>query len=364
MATPELRALFFLLACLSTTLHAQVSLQADGRGHYNIHSYNGFQTTEERGHKIQIALSGQHRTVSGWSLKARFNSPLISSTPNLSGSPFPPEKVKIRFTQEEINGSPPVPWPTLAAAGATLAPLSMTTPGAETPLISGSPVALQTGSSYYVSVVYYFAIDIEGGAYLGGMLSDNGGNAWNSSPALYQTTIMFSLYDSNQSEVASYTVPCNIQVHRPLADAPEAAPAYGLEITGAARGATLDLHNVSSYLHGVSARYPNALKIKSETPCDVTVRSLSDDLSSESGDKLPVSVIQLQLLTDNASPFQGSLYAVSLSAEPQTILRSGNGQSENHYLTIQYSTAGNDSRLLHAPTGSYSSTLIYQLIPR
>ncbi len=364
MKKNELIFISLLLAFTAGSLPGQVSMQADGRGYYTVTSYNGLSSNEDRAHKLQIALSGQNVNLSGWSVKARINTPAAPNIPNVSGAPFPTEKIKFRFTQEEINGNPPAPLPTLPAIGATMAAIPMNSPGVETPLIANSRVPLQTGSSYYVGILYYFAIDIEGGSYLSGMLSDNSGNPWNANPVLYQTTITFTLYDAGGVEVASHTLQCNIQVNRPLTDTPDTTPSYGIEVAGEARASVLELNSAGSYVNGAGATHRDGLKINSETGFEVTVRSVYAELTNPEGYALPVSVIRLQLLPGSNSAHTETYPAASLSTEPQLVLSSGSGGQATRLYTIHYSTQGNDSRLLNARKGSYSSTLIYQLTPR
>jgi hypothetical protein len=349
---------------LTTATSAQVSLQADGRVHYNIQSYLGFKTTETQGHKIQINLSGQNIQIPGWSIRMKLNSPFLSNVANVSGQPFPPEKIKFRFTEEQFNGHIVPPAPSLASIGVPLSSIPFNGPGVETPLITRSSVPLQTGAGHYLSLIYYFAIDVEGGSYLSGMLSDNGGNPWNSLPALYHSSVTFLLYNASNQEVANFTLPIHLQVHRPLGDDPANGPSYGIEVTGAARSGTLHIQNPSNYVHGASVTYPDGLKVSSQTAFEVQVKSLSPDLGSQVGYTLPISVVGVSVSPGSVQTISTVATPVNLSTTYQTILHSGNSSTQGNFFNIRYYTGGNDQRLINAPSGLYTATLIYQINPK
>lgn len=353
------------LTCL-LPIQAQTTLHVSGRNHYNIHSYNGFQTQETQGHKIQLALHGPGRTIPKWTITARINSPLISNVPNVSGLPFPTEKIKFRFTQEDISGNPPSPWPTLSNIGANLSPIPLQQPGVEVPVILNSQTPIQTGQSHYVQLVYYFAIDIEGGRYLEGMLSENGGQPWNTNPALYQSTVTFTFYDENRNPISSQDYNLAIQVHRPLRDAPVDEAEFSLSILGEARNGTLTLSNLQDYTEGKSVLYQDALKVNSSTAYEVSIKTLQDNFISTTNNLLPVNIVKVQLSRGSNGSGATSLPAINLASYPQAVISNHVPPTKGvpQLFNIQYSIPGNDQRMFQAKTGNYSGTVLYQLYPR
>lgn len=354
----------FIGLYLPVEANAQIQMHVSGRNHYNVTSYNGFQTTKDQGHKIQFGLQGQGVSVQNWTITARINAPLMPDVPNVSGLPFPAEKIKFRFTQEEITGNPPLPLPTFSNIAASLSPIPLQQPGTEAPLIRNAPTPLQTGDSYYVNVIYYFGIDIEGGKYLDGMLSDNGGQPWNTNPALYRTSVTFTLYDANRNVVANHDYAMAIQVHRPLGDAPEAA--FSLSILGEARNGALVFNSMQDYLDGKSITYQDGLKVNASTAYEVSVKSLQENFLGQEVSTLPVNMVQVQLSPGSSGSGYTSLPIINLSVSPQTVISSNKPTNEDapQLFHIKYNVQGNNSRLYQAQMGSYSTTILYQLYPR
>src|SRR5690606_25792164 len=161
-------------------------------------------------------------------------------------------------------------------------------------------------------------LEIEGGRYLEEMLSNVGGVPWNMTPALYNTTIRFSLYNGQQ-ELISYTdYPLAIQVHRPLTDQPsDEGEGFSIEITGQARDGKLAFNVPEDYLEANSVTYSNGIKINAQSGYQLKVKSTQAAFLSGQGHDLPLDVLRVQLRSTADSPADAVLSSIRLSNLPQ-----------------------------------------------
>lgn len=333
-----------------------------GPGHYDVKSYDGL--IPDQMHRIHIELQGQGINYQNWSIRAMIVQPLHSQPANVSGLTFPTEKLKFRFIDEQISGNPPQPRPTLENLQVPLTGRPLLPAGAETPLITHAAVPLRTGSSHYVSIDYRFKIDIEGGRYLGDMLSDIGGVEWNMNPAIYRSSIRFFIYNEHQQAIAQFDYPLAIQVHRPLGNPPpDAGSGFNLQLMGGAREGNLTFNALSNYLQGTSVLYHNGVKITAATGYQIQVKSTQNSFLNQQGQGLPLEVLKVQVHPTSGSPVDAIPQPVRLSTVPQTIVTSMTGGNHTHYYDLQYATDAGDPRLPGTRPGRYTAVLLYEITP-
>lgn len=347
--------LLWITAVCSVQAKAQVTFNVHGGGYFNILDYAGYVSGTDS-HRFQFGLNGTNINVPNWSIKARINGQIqpTGGAQNVGGIPFPADKISFRFTRDDGNS------PTLSQINAPMTPIPFVS-GSEVPLIPSAqaPLLLQSPYNSYKQINYYFEIVIAGGGYL-----DQLKNRQANSIIVYNIPITFTLYNSSGQPIGSRSVEYSIQLNQSLTGNPGTTPQYSLEILGEARDGVLDFNSLSSYMNGVMVTYPDAVKVNSTTGFELSAKSQYNQFGNQTGDVLPINILNLQLEAGTDSPAGAQYPTIQLSTTPQMVMRSDIGKSSTMFMNIKYSVAGNDDRLLQAKSGNYSTVLIYQLTPR
>lgn len=333
-----------------------------GAHHYNVRSYQGLKLEQVGTHTIHIQLPSPGINIEKWSITAKIETPMISRPANVSGLTFPENRIKLRFLNENFDSNTPRPQPTLRNLGVPLVGIPMQVAGSETYIIDRAVVPLRTGNIHYLNLRYHFGFDIEGGLYLDQLLSDNGGNPWNTNPAQYLSPVTFTLLDEFGTAIAKTTFNMNIQIHRPLGEPPQ--PEYSLQLIGDARDGQLNFLDLRSYVEGAQATYSNGVRVQSKTGFQVQVKALQSELVNAQGRGLPVDLLRISLSPGLDAVIPASFPEIRLSTEAQTILQAPNGSSKAQFYDLRYSTGRDDPRVLNVSAGTYSTLLVYQLIPQ
>jgi len=207
----------------------------------------------------------------------------------------------------------------------------------------------------------YFAINVAGGAYLD-QLKNNAAYQ----VIVYALPITFTLYGQEGNILGYQDVTYYIQINQTLSGASPAEPAYGIEVLGDARDGKLEFGSVGNYAAGVTAVYPDGLKVHSTTGYSITAKAVGSEMVALSGGRaaLPVSVVNLRLEPGSAPAVLGSYLEIALSDTYQVLFNASTGKDMAQFFTIVYRTAGNDARILNARSGTYTTTLQYQLLPQ
>lgn len=357
MKTSKVRILVMLAVCLAPALVVgQLRFNVYSGGYFNITDYAGF-TTSEGTHQFHIQYNGTYIQEEQWAVKARINGPIKPmSGENVSGMPFPADKISFRFTHDDGNN------PTLAAIGASTAFIPFSATG-ETVLIPQSNAPISHASQYAGNMQFhlYFAINIAGGAYLNQFK-----NKAQYQMIVYAVPITFTLYRKDGSILGYQDVLYRIQVNQTLSGTSSAEPEYGIEVLGEARDGKLEFGTIANYVEGVKAVYPDGLKINANTGYSITVRAVANDMMSTSGNQatIPVSVVNVQLQPGSTPATGGAYPEVSLSNGYQPLFNTLVGRDVPQYFTLIYRTQGNDERLMNARSGTYTTTILYQLVPQ
>lgn len=345
-----------LLGCWPSTIQAQLRFNVYSGGYLNVADYGGY-TTPDGGHQFHIQYQGQQINEPNWAVRARINGQIRPvSGQNVSGLPFPADQLGFRFTHD--NGDSP----TLAEIGASTALIPFNATG-ETLLIPKSNAPISYQSTYGGSMQFnlYFSIHVAGGAYL-----DQFKNSAPYQIIVYAVPLTFTMYGQEGGVLGYQDVVYYIQVNQTLSGTPSAEPAYGIEVQGEARTGKLEFGNIGNYTEGVTVIYNEGLKVNSNTGYSIAVKAIGPEMASLSGGQrtLPVSVVNLQLQPGSNPALSGSYAEVTLSDTYQLLFSAATGSDAAQFFTIVYRTAGNDERLLNARSDTYTTTLLYQLLPQ
>lgn len=347
---------FWLMGCWPGILQAQLRFNVYSGGYFNVTDYAGY-TTPDGAHQFHVTYQGQQINEPHWVVKARINGQIRPvSGQNVSGLPFPTEKLSFRFTHD--NGSSP----TLAEIGASTVSIPFNAAG-ETVLIPQSKAPISYQSQYPGSMQFnlFFAINVAGGVYL-----DQFKNRAAYQIIVYAVPITFTLYAQGGNVLGYQDVVYYIQVNQTLSGMPPSEPTYSIEVLGDARESKLEFGSVTNYMDGVTALYSDGLKVNASTGYSIMAKAMSPVLVSLDGAQatLPISVVNLRLQPGSNPALGGSYAEIALSDSYQVLFQAAAGQDVPQFFTISYRTAANDERLLNARSGTYTTTLLYQLLPQ
>lgn len=335
---------------------AQLRFNVYSGGYFNVTDYAGY-TAPEGGHRFHIQYQGQQINEPHWGIRARINGQIRPvSGQNVSGLPFPAEKLSFRFTHDGGDS------PTLAEIGASTAAVPFNALG-ETILIAESNAPISYHSPYGGSMQFhlYFTMHVAGGAYL-----DQMKNSAAYQMIVYMVPITFTLYGQGGDVLGYQDVVYYIQVNQTLSGTPNVEPAYSIEVLGDAREGTLEFGSAGNYVGGVTVAYPDGLKVNANTGYAVTAKTIGPEMASVGGGQatLPVSVVSLRLEPGSNPPQPGHYTEIPLSDSYQVLFTANAGRDVPQFFTVVYRTAGNDERLLKARSGTYTTVVLYQLLPR
>lgn len=334
--------LFFFL--LNITAYGQVRFSWDGGGDYlAVNSYSGAVTTRDAA-TLKIDGNG-NVNFNNWKISVR-----VVNYPVMNGNDvFPADKISFSpiRTWGELE---PGPVPTISQIGMPLS-TSLQNGNGEVFLVPNSNAALINENDKPQDYFYFeiaFNLVVAPGGYLNAL------QAWRQ----YRFTFEYTLYDNNNTVIGKLQQDFLIQVE-PLSGTPPSEDQYSIQISTGATNGVLEFKTIADYINGKSITYPNGLTVSSNTNYQVTVRSISSQFSSATGNTLPLEVVHLQL--SNSSH---TTNPVTLSTGQQTLLQgsSTNGRAVGY--DIKYYTDTNDSRLFNAQSDNYSTSLIYEISPR
>lgn len=355
----------FLLFTENVMAQNVIRLSAYGNNYYYINSYSGFPLSENRNHTLQLDFLQAASVTPNWTLKVKVNTPMRSNTPNIAKTDFPLEKIRVKLMSDYIGYGAPTPLPTLDNIHANRNEIPLLNVGSELTLINRASIPLSNRQDGGLQIKYYIGIEVMGGAYLGGMLSDIGNQTSNINPARYELNLTFLLYNENNQLIASAPYIISMQLHRPFSGNPnEYEPEYGLSVLGEAINGNIEFNSINSYRTGARVDFINALKVNSKTGFDVKIKSLSPHLSNDSGNTLPVDIIKIQLENGAQNPQNYIFPEIQLNTSPQTVISSQSGSNQAQYFNIKYHVPAEDRRIINVKSGIYSSILQFQLIPK
>lgn len=226
--------------------------------------------------------------------------------------------------------------------------------GQEVFLVPQSQAALYnaaTGNQYY-NFFMPFDLKVEGGAYLSAF------SPWSE----FQVPLEFKFYDNQNNIKGIIQTVYRLQIATLSGTPPDPTPQFSIVIDGNAVNGLLELKTKMDYIQGASVTYTNGLTVSANTDYRIKVKSLSGSFTSNTGNSLPLSTIQLLLAPSSGNP--GAVFPIWLSAGSQTIASGSATQGTPVYYDIKYSSKPNDVNLVTAKMEQYTTTLQYEITPQ
>lgn len=335
---------------------SQPRLTVSSNNYFEVSSYLGV-STHARFNTFQFESYDNKNTLPNWSLSVRL---VKSITPrsgkNRTGKTFPPDKISLRWTED--NG---VPSFNLNGIGASRNDIFLTS-ATEVFLVqkSNQPLAKPNADNLFAQL--YGMVKIAAGKYL-----DDYRNIDPYSPIQYDIPLQVTLYANNGSVYATQTIPLLMQIGAKLTDegAVDIEPDYSLQFDAAAMNASLQFFTKQHYKDGVQLMVNSAVKVHSVTDYELRVKSLDPELVRAEGGALPLSILSLQMQPVSGGSGTISNPKIQLSTQEQVAF-AGRSQDKTiaHNFNVQYEAKLTPSQVLFTKPGNYSVSLLYLLMPK
>ncbi|RZK80688.1 MAG: hypothetical protein EOO92_07275 [Pedobacter sp.] len=294
---------------------------------YNFNTYASLQTGGTQTDAINFQYNTNAATCIGWTLKVRANGNFVNGS-----SSVPPQFFSLRFGRVS-SGSP-----SAAAMGVTNSPVSLGL--ADVTLIN------QSNAPFSGYTEHKFDLIIQGGNHLSAA----------STTGTYSCPLIFSLYNQAGQLVSSTTINARFQISY--------NSGYNFTMTFTDPNVNLSFNTPSDYTNGKSVSKTNGLRIVAYSAYEVLVKTVGPNLISGSN-TMPVSIMRLENTPPAARPGITST-TVSLSATDQRIIL--NTMPNYLYQTVDYNlryfTNPGNTTVASSPSGSYTTQIIYVILPQ
>ena len=335
----------FILLIVFVKSFAQVTYSSWINSYLQINSYNG--NTNPDAYTLTLAGNG-NINVPYWRVSVRLKQPITAN----SGNYILPA-IKISFQPVSTSGQAyPNPIPSVSQIGVPLNVFLQE--GPEVFLVPQSNAALYNQPASingYYELQLKFSMHIMGGAYLGNYPS------W----ITFTAPLQFTAYDQYNNIIGKADHNFQFLIGK-LSGTPTDPPEMSLKFEANAVNGTLEFKSMTDYINGVSATYPSALIISSNTNYQIKLKSLQSQFVSLAGNTIPLDAVKLKL--NPVSQTTGTVYSVSLSSSPQLIATGNSTQGTNVYYDINYFTNPNDTRFIDAKSEEYTTTIQYVITPQ
>ena len=139
----------------------------------------------------------------------------------------------------------------------------------------------------------------------------------------------------------------------------EPTPTLSIAVDGSATNGELVFNTMQDYKNGVRKEYQNGLIVSSDTPYDIQITSLSQNLLSSTSGNLDIGSVKVQLKDTETNKLSSE---IKLANYNQSLITSSTKTDSKKY-TIIYSTTPSDSKILNSKPGNYAATLLYTITP-
>jgi hypothetical protein len=339
---------FSVLILLLIFLHcnSQVYYNSWINGFIPVNSFGG--TTIPDAYTLNFSAGG-YLNVPYWRLSARLTQPITSADGNYT---LPANKLS--FSPVSTSGNAyPYPVPSISQIGM---PLSvMMQEGQEVFLVPQSNAALYNFPllfiGYYYNLQIRYSLTLAGGSYLGNYPAST----------VFVAPIQFTAYDRYNNVICRVDHVFQIQIGA-LSGTPPDVPEMSLKFSANAINSLLEFKSKNDYMNGVSAVYPSALTVRSNTNYQIKIKSLQSQFISAAGNSLPLDAVKFRLTPSSGN--NAMVYPISLASFPQLVAKGAYTQGSNMYYDINYSTNSNDQRFMNAKKEDYSTTLQFEITPQ
>jgi len=313
-----------------------------GNPYIGIYSYNGITTNGY----YTLAIKEQWGTqlyAENWRVTVRLTGNIVSKD---GTKVFPSDKVGLILTSTE--GQPVINIPGVNQINVPYPVMLLGSQ--ERDLVNGANVALsnKVGNNF---VYYQFQMNFQlaaiGGGYLDILDDDNGNKT-----ITYSAPFEFKAYIGGNVFTIHRTYDI-LQVHKLSTNANN----YSILVDPAT--VNMEFNTAADYVNGKNITYPNGITVKSNVAYQLRVSSIYPNLSSTSGNILPLDLVRIQL-SDNTQ----SISSMPLSGAMVPMLNgAATGSGEKKY-NLTFTTVPNDSRIFNIPTEQYSTSLLFEITPQ
>lgn len=267
------------------------------------------------------------------------------------GQTFPVEKLSLQpaRTYGELNLHP---VPTISEIGIPLKTVLSSV--GESFIIPQSQAGIYNdaaGGNPYYTFFTVWNLAIEGGSYLGDLQPYSE----------FFIPLTFRFYD-DKNKMKTFETYYKLQIGYLTGTPPEPSQNYSLIVDANAVNALLEFQTKNDYMNGVTATYPNGLKVNSSTDYVIKVKSLQPTFLSDNNNILPLNTVQVKLLP--VSGQSAPINTVSLSTFSQQLASGKATQGTSVFYDIQYSIKPNDQQVIVAESDLYKAVLQYEITPK
>ncbi|WP_293912820.1 MULTISPECIES: hypothetical protein [unclassified Sphingobacterium] len=334
---------------------AQLRFDVYSIQYHNVTSYNGYDSGVGS-HTFHFSYNGTSINIPNWSVTARVKAPIVpESGNNVSGQPFPADKIGFRFTHDDAQSV------NLSSIGASTAliPLQQSN---EVFMIRNSkaPIFFQSQYPGYMQFRLNYTLQIAGGDYLDLLKNKDPYNI-----IVYGLPVQYTVYNEKGEAILSRDVYYRIQINNTLTGG-STEPDYSISIMENAKNGVLEFISYADYKRGVTAQYPDGLRINSITDFEVNIKALDPEFKNAANNTLDLSVlnIQLQPSTDASKTYSNPILPISTSAQTYLIGTANKSKKKPQYFNIQYNASFDQQKLSTIKSGAYQTSIIYVLTPR
>lgn len=337
--------LFFLILWIgcSTSVWAQ-NFFGWSNNYFSITSYAGVTSPEA----FTLRLDG-NGTVSlpTFRMSVEVKGPIM----NGYGQTFPTEKLSLQpiRTYGVVNQNS---IPTIPQIGMPLK-TALRTSG-ESFIIPRSQAGIYnqaSGGNPYYNFHVVWNLVVEGGSYLGELKPYSE----------FLVPLVFRFYDE-KNKMQIFETFYKLQIGYLTGTPPQPSQNYSLVVDASAVNALLQFQTKKDYVEGVSATYPNGLKVNSSTEYVIKVKSLQSTFLSDRNNTLPLNTVQVKVLP--VSGQNATVNPINLSTVSQQIASGKATQGTSVFYDIQYTTKPNDQQIIIAESDQYKTTLQYEITPK
>ncbi|AYD48709.1 hypothetical protein [Arachidicoccus soli] len=261
----------------------------------------------------------------GWYLKVRANGNFTNGTNTIT-----PDHISLAFNNVSTGS------PSAAAIGVTNTPVALST--SDVSLINNSQAAFNGYTEHQFDMI------VQGGNYL--LVAGSG---------TFTCTLTFSIYNASGTLVATQTLNASFIISYSNSSSATMSLAH--------TGVSLPFTTQANYTSGVSVTQTQELSVTAYNAYQIIAKTQDANLTSGTH-TIPVSVIQL---TNTANPTKTGIVStpISLTNNDQQIITNPmtNSTFQSVKYDLTYSISGNNSTIFQSSSGTYTTNIIYILLP-
>ncbi|MGF7230641.1 hypothetical protein [Arachidicoccus sp.] len=291
----------------------------------NFTTYTQIQSGQTATDAVHVQYTPNGANCIGWSLKVRANGNFSNGTNSIT-----PDHISLAFNNVSTGS------PSAAAIGVTNTPVALST--SDVTLINNSQAA------FSVYTEHQFDMIVAGGNYL--LLAGSG---------TFTCTLTFSIYNASGTLVATQTLNASFVISYTNSSSATMSLAH--------TSVSLPFTTNTDYVNGVSVTQTQELYVKAFNSYQIIAKTEDANLTN-GAHTIPVSVIHL---SNAANPAKAGIVstAINLTDGDQQIITNPltNSTYQEQYYDLTYSIPGGNTTIAAASGGTYTTDIIYVLLP-